>query len=218
MSTEMERVKEESLTITNKAQAMVIIDDESNAVAANLLLAIKDLRLKIGDSFDPIIFKAHQAHKEAIAQKKKAEAPLIEAENIINPKMGAYRQKQEQERQAEIRRQEELSRKAMEEDKIQDAIEAENNGDPVEAEAILNDDLLPAPAPKVEKLVIPEGIAFRENWYFEIEDTVKIPRVFMTPNEKAIGAFVRSVKDKRKAEQTIPGIRVWCEKKAGRGR
>lgn len=218
MSTEMEKVKEESLTITNEATAMVIIDDETNAVAANLLLGIKDLLREISKVFDPIISKSHLAHKEACSQKKKAEAPLIEAEAIINPKMGAYRQKQEQERQAEIRRQEEIARKVMEDAQLADAIEAEDNSDSVEARAIIDDDLLPPPIPKVEKVVTPEGVVFRENWYFEILDAVHIPRLYMMPNEKMIGAIVRQMKDVKKAEQAIPGIRVWCEKKPGRGR
>lgn len=218
MSTEMEKVKEESLTITNEAHAMVIIDDESNAVAANLLLGIRDLLKEIASVFDPIISKSHQAHKEACSQKKKAEAPLIEAEGIINPKMGAYRVEQERKRQAEIRRQEELAQKAMEEAQLADAIEAENNGDAVEARAIVDDDLLPAPIPKVEKLVTPENIAFRTNWHFEVIDRNKIPRIYMNPDKQAIGAVVRGIKDKDKVERMIPGIRVWCEKKAGRGR
>lgn len=218
MSTEMEQVKEESLTITNEAQTMVIIDDETNAVAANLLLGIRDLRTKIAETFDPIISKAHQAHKEACSQKKKAEAPLIEAEAIITPKMGAYRTEQERKRQAEIRQQEEIARKAMEEAQLADAIEAEDNGDAVEARAIVDDDLMPLPIPKVEKMITPEGITFRENWYFEIMDAEKISRGFMIPDEKGIGQMVRTIKDKTRAEKMIPGIKVWCEKKAGRGR
>ena len=218
MSTEMEKVKEESLTITNEAQAMVIIDDETNAIAANLLLGIKDLLKEIASVFDPIISKQHQAHKEACSQKKKAEAPLIEAENIINPKMGAYRVEQERKRQAEIRRQEEIARKLMEEQQLQDACEAEVSGNKEEAEAIIDCDLISPPVPKVEKLITPEGVAFRTNWYFEILDAVHIPRAYMIPDEKVIGAIVRQMKDKAKTEKMIPGIKVWCEKKAGRGR
>jgi len=170
------------------------------------------LREKIGETFDPIIDKAHKAHKEAIAQKKKTEAPLVEAEKIIKPKMGKYREQQERERQAEIRRQEEIVRKAMEEQQIQDAVEAEMSGNKEEAEAILNDDLIPVPAPKVEKPMKPDGIAFRENWTFEIVDANKIPRNYLIPNEKLIGSTVRLMKDKVAAEKTIPGIRVSMEK------
>lgn len=212
MSTEIEKVETEALTIVDEATTMVIIDDEGLEIAANLLLGIKDLRKKIADTFDPIIDKAHKAHKEAIAQKKKTEAPLVEAENIIKPKMGKYREQQERERQAEIRRQEKLARKAMEEQQIQDAVEADLSGNKEEAEAILNDELMPVPAPKVEKPMKPDGIAFRENWSFEIVDVNKIPRVYMMPNEKLIGSTVRLIKDKIAAEKTIPGIRVSMEK------
>jgi len=212
MSTDIEKVETEALTIVDEATTMVIIDNEGLEIAANLLLGIKDLRKKIADTFDPIIDKAHKAHKEAIAQKKKTEAPLVEAERIIKPKMGKYREQQDRERQAEIRRQEELARKAMEEQQLQDAIEADLSGNKEEAEAILDDELMPVPTPKVEKPMKPEGIAFRENWSFEIVDVNKIPRAYMMPNEKLIGSTVRLIKNKVAAEKTIPGIRVSMEK------
>lgn len=212
MSNEIEKVTTEALTIIDEAQTMVIIDNEGLEIAGSLLLGIKDLRKKIAETFDPIIDKAHKAHKEAIAQKKKTEAPLVEAERIIKPKMGKYREQQERERQAEIRRQEELARKIMEEQQIQDAVEADLSGNKEEAEAILNDDLLPAPIPKVDEPMKPEGIAFRPSWTFEIIDANKIPRNYMIPNEKLIGSTVRLMKDKVAAEKTIPGIRVSMEK------
>jgi len=192
MSNEIEKVTTEALTIVDEAQTMVIIDNEGLEIAGNLLLGIKDLRKKIAETFDPIITN--------------------EAEKIIKPKMGKYREQQERERQAEIRRQEEIARKAMEEQQIQDAVEAEMSGNKEEAEAILNDDLIPAPAPKVEKPMKPDGIAFRENWTFEIIDANKIPRNYLIPNEKLIGSTVRLMKDKVAAEKTIPGIRVSMEK------
>jgi len=99
-----------------------------------------------------------------------------------------------------------------------DACEAELNGDKEGARAIIDDDLMPLPIPAVEKVVTPEGITFRENWYFEIEDATEIPRAYLMPNGKVIGAIVRQMKDKARTEKMIPGIRVWCEKKAGRGR
>lgn len=52
------------------------------------------------------------------------------------------------------------------------------------------------------------GLRQRINWTFKVVDATKIPRPFLIPDEAAIGRFVRSAKDKRLAETTIPGIEV----------
>lgn len=55
------------------------------------------------------------------------------------------------------------------------------------------------------------GTSFRTNWKWEVEDESQIPRELMMPNDVAIGAIVRTQKDKTK----IAGIRVFAENKIG---
>lgn len=50
----------------------------------------------------------------------------------------------------------------------------------------------------------------REVWRFEVEDPSQLPPQFLVPDEKAIGAVVRSQKGKTK----IPGVRVFVEHRA----
>ena len=50
----------------------------------------------------------------------------------------------------------------------------------------------------------------REVWRFEIEDASKLPSQFLVPDEKAIGAVVRSQKGNAK----IPGVKVFVEHRA----
>ena len=50
-----------------------------------------------------------------------------------------------------------------------------------------------------------KGTISRETWHFEVTDASKIPLEFMTVDERAIGAMVRS----RKGATNIPGVRVW---------
>lgn len=66
------------------------------------------------------------------------------------------------------------------------------------------------PAPVVPNRV-PEtkGVSYRKVWKFEVVDASKIPVKFMTPDLKRIGEAVEGLKDL--AEESIPGIRVWCE-------
>ena len=55
-----------------------------------------------------------------------------------------------------------------------------------------------------------EAPSVREVWRFEIEDVSKLPSQFLIPDEKAIGAVVRSQKGNAK----IPGVKVFVEHRA----
>ncbi len=55
-----------------------------------------------------------------------------------------------------------------------------------------------------------EAPSVREVWRFEVEDVSKLPAQFLVPDEKAIGAVVRSQKGNAK----IPGVRVFVEHRA----
>ena len=55
-----------------------------------------------------------------------------------------------------------------------------------------------------------EAPSVREVWRFEIEDASKLPKEFLIPDEKAIGAVVCSQKGNAK----IPGVKVFVEHRA----
>jgi hypothetical protein len=66
---------------------------------------IKALKKEMDDTFDGIIAKAHAAHKEAVAQKKRHYEPLEAAERQIKQKMGVYLDEQDRLRREEEARQ-----------------------------------------------------------------------------------------------------------------
>src|SRR5690606_19711824 len=98
---EIQAVETKALSVPDQAKLIQITDDESFQKAGVLLLSIKDIRKEIDRTFDPIVKKAHEAHKEAVAQKKRVEAPLVEAEGIIKPRILKYQQEQERKRREE---------------------------------------------------------------------------------------------------------------------
>lgn len=51
------------------------------------------------------------------------------------------------------------------------------------------------------------GVSSRQVWKFEIVDGAQIPREYMVPDEKAIGAVVRALGERA----NIPGVRVYAE-------
>ena len=208
MNPEIAVIEEKALSVPDQATAIAIQDDGSYTKAGELLLTIKDLRKEISTTFGPIITKAHEAHKEAIAQRNKVDEPLVKAEYIIKPKMATYIREQERKVEEERIRREAEARSVEQEQKLAEAVAAEEGGDTQEAEAILNDPT-PAPAfvdptPAVPKV---SGISSKKDYDFSIKNPGQIRRNYMMPNEKAIRAMVKQFG--KRAELMIGGISVY---------
>lgn len=207
-------ISTKALTVPEQARTVEITDDESYKRAAEILLQIKDLRRQIDEAFDPIISKAHEAHREALGQKKRADAPLVEAEGIIKPRIAAYIAEINRKRAEEEARLREEERKKEEERRLQEAIKAEAAGQTEKAEEILAE---PVEIGKVRP--IPEaprvaGVSIQKRWTYRIVDEEKIPREYLTPDHTKIGAVVRDLKD----AAAIPGIEVYTEDAVAAGR
>ena len=52
------------------------------------------------------------------------------------------------------------------------------------------------------------GVAFVDQWKYEIVDAALVPREYLMVDEKKVGGVVRSLK----AETRIPGVRVYSER------
>lgn len=209
----------EVLSIPDQAKLIVIKDQETMSKGNQLFLVIKGLRKKIQETFGPIIAKAHEAHKEAIAQQKKLEAPLILGESWLNGQMTAYHQEQERKRQAEIdrARQEaiatELKRREEEEGrKMAEAAALEAAGAKEEAEQLVNEAIQAKEEPVVVEVRAPEtprvvmtGTTVKKYWDFEIVNESLIPREYLSVDIVKMGGVVRALKEKA----NIPGVRVF---------
>ena len=78
-----------------QANAIVVVSKETRISAGEYLRNIKYMQSEVANTFDPIIAKAHETHKEAVAQKKKYFEPLAEAEKILKGKVIEWEVKQE---------------------------------------------------------------------------------------------------------------------------
>lgn len=203
-------LKEKALSVPDQARTLTIVDVASYQQAGEVLLRIKDLRKEIDSAFDPIIEKAHQAHKEACAQKKKYDAPLVEAEGIIKPRIAVYLQAEEQKRRVEQDRlqQEEETRR------LNELARMEANGQGGVAKEMLNEATFAAPviAPKITPKI--DGISQREVWKFKITNSTLIPREYLIPDLVRIGAVVRA----SRGVVSIPGVTVYKESTIAAGR
>jgi hypothetical protein len=204
-----------ALTVSQQADALTISDKPTYERGRELLLTVKDLRKQIADTFKPIIEKAFAAHREAIAQQKKVENPLIRAEELIKARISTFLIEEERLRKLKEARLRKIAEAEAEERRLADALAAEAEGDTEEAQAILDEEPAFIPPPIVARTVeTGGGIAMKTNWKFRINDASKIPREFLAPDLVKIGGYVRSMKEAAK----IPGVDTWAEGNIAAGR
>ena len=212
---QIEQVSKQALTWPDVVRALVIQDQESMAKANDMRRGIKSLRERIAEVFDPIISKAHAAHKEALKGKADTEAPLVEAEKILTPKMVAYADEQKRKAREEEARLQAEARMREDEERMAAALEAEANGDKEAAQSIIEG---PITIPKI-KIDLPkvEGFSTRENWSAEVVDKMalikavasgQIPMTAIEPCMTFLNSQARSLR----GEMRIPGVRAVVEK------
>lgn len=221
---EQQKVTEIALTWPQRAGALTIHSPAAYTEAGEMLKGIKSLRREVDAAFDPIITAAHAAHREACNQKKRAETPLAEAEQILKRGLIAYDTEQERLRREEERRLQALARQQEEARQLAEAAELERVANETtdlaeafqirrEAEAVMDQPIV-APVVVLEKST-PKiaGISYREVWRFRVTDPTKIPREYLAVDEQKIGGVVRAMK----GHTAIPGIEVYAEKVASAG-
>lgn len=208
MENQEQLIKSEALTLVDAAKSITIVSDQDCVFASEFLVRCRQQRKKIDEFTKPVIEAAHQAHKAACNQKKTLEKPVQDAEQIVMPKITAYRQEQEKKRREEQERLRKEAEAAAQEKALQDAIEAEKLG----AKEIV-EEILAAPVQYVAPIVAAqpkmEGLSEREFWTFEVVNPDWIPKEYLIVDEKKISGVVKALKDKAQ----IPGVRVYCEKR-----
>ena len=208
-SNELKKLENETLKLKNSVMGIIVNDDISLNFANEFLISIKRSRKEINEAFNPIIKKAHEAHKEAIETKKKYEKPLIAAEMIVKPQIAAYfgalaRKQREAEIAAEKAEEE---RRLKEEAQLKTAIEAENKGDFEKRDEIM-EDVIPETKP-VEYVPAPKlaGTSIRKIWKWKLVNLELVPREYLIVNTNAIMASIRENKGATK----ISGIQIYSE-------
>lgn len=212
-------IEQQALTVVEKAKAITVNSIVLRSEAGEMGRIIAALEKEAEEFFAPMKQAAAKTHKEICNKENAVLKPLLEAKRYLSGQIGAFDQKLEQERreeearlqkEADDRADAEAARLAAEQ-AIEDAIALEQSGDVKGAEAVLNH---PVPVfvksePVILQTQLPkvEGVSGSKNWKFRITDADKIPREYMVPDEKALGAVVRALKGKT----NIPGIEVYPE-------
>lgn len=113
----MEAVAElesKALTVQERGAAITIKNDVELTAANEFVKDVKALIKEVGLTFDPIVTKAHETHKAAVAGRKMHLDPLESIERLVKGKMSTYIEAKEAAARREQARLEELARKERE--------------------------------------------------------------------------------------------------------
>lgn len=200
------------VSMQQTVDSLKIMNAEQYVRAGEVSKGIAALSKEVANTFDPIIAKAHAAHKEACEQKRKVLAPLEDNQKKVDTLILAWDREQERQRREDEERLAAQAKKEADDRAIREAQELQAQGEHELADVVIeNQAAAPAPVVSIASSVPKiQGIAKRTNWRWRVKNAALIPREYLQPNEIAINGVVRSLKDKT----VIPGIEIYSEDSA----
>lgn len=203
-----EQAEKYAMTLTNYK----ITTAEQMAPAGVLLQEIKTKINLLDETRKTMTRPLDESKNRIMSFFKKPILLLQEAENAVKKAMLVYQQEQELKRQAEEKKlreaaaKEEAKQKAALAKKAEAARAKGNEEKAAELEQKAAEVFVPAPVLAKEEVKV-DGVSTRTVWTYEITDVNSIPRDYMIPDEKKIGAMVKA----SGGTLRIPGIRIYQE-------
>lgn len=225
MSTVLEQdraFEQTAITVRDEVLLIEIVDQVTYDLAAEKFRAAAQLEKEISDHYGPLKQKAHEAHKAICSAEKEMLNPVLQAKQQLSRMIGEWDAEQERVRLAEQRRLEEQARLRAEEEALDSAIDAEQNGaDAEEIEAVLSSS---APIQKVSAApTYNKSVSTRENWSAQVVSLRELVKAaaqnpaylcYLQVNETTLGAAARS----QKTLFNVPGCKAVVQRNATRGR
>jgi hypothetical protein len=218
-STEIQQTEAKAIDIQTECalafvENLTIEDDEGFNEAMALQKDLRALEKKIKEYWEPSVKAAHLVHKGLKAKENEQIKPITAGIKSIQLACGSYTRECQIRDEAERRMVEAQAREAQAaaNEETAQAFDEQGNSDlaktvrgslETQQQMAVESIKFESSAPQVS------GQKSRTTWHFEIEDASKIPAMFMMPDEKAIGAFVRS----KKGDAIVPGVRIYSETK-----
>jgi hypothetical protein len=209
-------VKADAIKLSETAAQYQITTSEEYEHGAQIVKELKAMQSEVSRTFDPIVEKAYQAHREATAQRAKYLDPLKDGEKRVKAAMADWTRKEQARIMAERKAAEEaaaLERAALEAAKKQSYEDALKAGDLQAAREIASIDTV-AEIKVVEPVQAKvAGVSTRKTYRAEVTDlaalvkaAVDVPQYlsFLSANEQALNALARAAKTTSCA---IPGVR-----------
>ena len=209
----LEKLREELVTVSRivrQAQEMTIETKEDYEMAGVLMGMIAKRRKANWDRVTVVVDQNHRAWKAACDLRNDAVRNEDEAEKILNRKLQAFDAEQERLRREREAAESARLKKEQEAAAVAEAESLQAIGETELAEQVIQQAVEAPPPVVVLSKDTPKmkEMQARETWQFEVVDEKLVPREFMSPDPKKIGAVVRS----QKKLANIPGVRIWSEK------
>lgn len=212
-----QKVQQESLKLANEVEVRIARYQKIETVEvyqeANLdLRDIKGRIAKVTELRFSVTRPLDEAKKRLMDIFAVPLNKLSSAEIFIKRGMLAFQQEQERVRRAEEDRQREIARKEEEKQRKileEKAARAAAAGKAAKAEALREKkEQVFVPAPIVESQTPKlDGTITKKVWKYRIVDVSAIPREYMIPDEKKIGAMVRA----SKGTLRVDGVEIYSE-------
>jgi hypothetical protein len=213
-----EPLKQEAISVIEKARIVKIYDQGSYDQATDLLLnAIKPLRTKwknfwYGHDDGPVPL-AYRAYKSVLSRFNEADAPLEAAERQVKAEINRFDQEQERYRQKLQQESDAAKRQRAEEERQNAAAVAEDLGaSEEEVQAIAETPVVVMPAaPIMPTYQKASGVSTRENYKARVTDIKKlcaavakgtVPVSYVEPNMPALNARAKA----DRLTMNVPGV------------
>jgi len=192
---EAEAMQQEVTGIEARAQDLAVTDEQSLAVAGDMLGYVAGVRKRI-EALRTSLVKPLNDHVKRINDLFRGyAAPLDRADATLRAKVSAYRAEQERIRREEAER----LRKLAEKEQARLERQAAKKGVPAPPP-------IPVPTPPAPpKTVAGEygSMTARKEWRFDIVDEAQVPRQYLVVDEARIRAAIRA------GIREIPGVRIY---------
>lgn len=168
---------------------IVVTDAATRETACEFLKAVMAQKKRVIDFWAEAKKKAAEAHKAICNQEKSMLDPLKDIESRVKAKIGAF-DLAERKRLAE----EEERRRVAAAEAAALAMEAEAAGETeIAAEAVAMAAMEAATVSYAPKTA---GVSTRFEWRARVVDPMKVPRMFLVVDEKALAAYAKTTKGK----------------------
>lgn len=203
---EVIEAQSQARTIVDDARELIIVDDETNNLALNMLGQCRKAAKRIDELKKRWLDPLNDQIRLIRGDFDQMAAPAKEADQILSRKTSDYRAKV----QAAARKEQERLRLLAEKRQAAAAAKAEARG--MEPPAVIP--LVPTVAPPAKTVETDSGakITYRRQTHFAIADASIIPAMYLMPDEKKIGAAVRA--GIASPDNPIPGVRIWITEEA----
>jgi hypothetical protein len=203
----------EAAPLVRAASSLKIATKDDHERALESIKVLRGFEKRIIDAFEPTRKNLDGAKKELLALRDGMLRPISSARATIDTTAAAYETEQRRIAEAETKRLMEEARKREEERQLEQAVEAEEAGDPELADEILRE---PTPLPVVHvaaAVAKVDGMSTQTRWGAEVVDLLALVRYvaanpqwvnLLEANTVALNRLAVAVK----GELRIPGVRA----------